>query len=138
MIANPPEIHAENVHAIAQFGGFQNLIALQRPVRLGFDLAQLVIRVLEKEMLRAVTNAKDDAGREHEHEHDLREENKNAAVPMLRRLVRAHANIEKMLLPALARVRHTLILRMRPWVLRSHFAARRFAESWMIRAQSCG
>src|SRR5205085_9249892 len=103
--------------------------------RSGFDLAQLVVGVFKEEMLGAIADAHHDPDAEREHEHDFREKNQNAPVAMLRRLVRADANVEQMLLAPLPRVRDTLVPQALALILRFHFVARLFADSSMIRWQ---
>src|SRR6266850_882889 len=50
-------------------GGFQNLVALKSPVGLDFDLAQLVVGVLEEETFRAKPDAEEDSDPERDHQH---------------------------------------------------------------------
>src|SRR5204862_7534752 len=56
------EVYSKNIFAFAQAGCFQNLIALQRPIGLHFDLVQLIVRVLEEQTLRSELETKIKAG----------------------------------------------------------------------------
>src|SRR5205085_7622552 len=112
-----------------------NLLALQRAVGLHLDLAQAIVGIFEEEPLRSETHSDEKSGANSGREPDFRNHDKHATVPMLGSFVRTHADIEKMLLAALARIGDALILGPRAWRRRSHFFDRAL-DSSMMRAHS--
>src|SRR5207248_4803158 len=130
------QVNAENIFAFAQIGGFENLLALQRAVGLHLDLAQAIVGIFEEEPLRSETHAEKKSGANSGREPDFRNHDKHATVAMPRGLVRTHADIEKMLLAALARIGDALISGPRALRGRSHFFDRALDRS-MMRAHSC-
>jgi hypothetical protein len=95
------EVNAENIFTLAQASGFYDLIALQRSIGLHLDLAQLIVRVFEEQTLRSELNAKIETDAKARGQHDLRDDNQDATVAVLRRLMGPDPDIEKMLLAAL-------------------------------------
>ena len=80
-------------------------------IGLHFDLAQLIVRVLEEQTLRSQLDAKIEAGAKARGQHDLRDDDQNAAVAMLRRFMGSDFHIEKMLLAALPWIRNAFVAR---------------------------
>ena len=98
-----------------------------------------IIRIFEKEA-PGPRARRVDAGDKREHEHDLGEEDEDAAVAMMRGAARAHLDIEQMLLLALARIGDAPVAGRAADSVSLSFscAGRARSESSMIRAQSCG
>jgi hypothetical protein len=129
-VANLPQIYAENILAFAQPGRFQDLISLQRSVRLHFDLAELVIRIFEEEPFRSEPDSEENSDPDREHEHNLRNDYQHAAIAMLGSFMRTDPNIEEMLLAALPGIRNPFVSRPHALILQLHaFDPRLFSES---------
>ena len=133
------QVYPKDVFALAELRRFQHLLALQRPIRLHLDLAQLVIRILKEKPLRAETDPVKERAHHEDAEQDLRYDDKNAAIAMLHRFVRTHSHVEQMLLLALARIRDSLVARARRRLRHaSHRDLLAANESSMMRAHNCG
>ena len=76
------------------------MIALQSSIGLHFDLAELIIRILEKEPLRPPPDSENESGANRTGQRDLRDDHEDAAITMPGCLVRTHSDIEEMLLSA--------------------------------------
>ena len=121
MFLHARQVHAENIFAFAQIGGFENLLALQRAVRLHLDLAQAIVGIFEEEPLRSETHSDEKSGANSGREPDFRNHDKHATVAMPRGLVRTHADIEKMLLADVkwwVQHRPEVIKRFDAWILK--------------------
>ena len=96
-----PEIDAENILAFPQSRGLQNLFARQSAVGPDLDFAQPVIGIFKEEPLRSESNAEDNRGQDQKAEQHFGGKNEDAFVAVLGRLMRAHFDVEQMLLPTL-------------------------------------
>src|SRR6184192_2591223 len=103
------QVDLKNIFAFAQAGNFQNLIALQRAIRLHIDHGQAIVRIFEKEPAHPNPRTEIDSGADRSRQRDFRNENEHSPVAILRGLARSHLYVQQMLLFALARIGNALI-----------------------------
>jgi hypothetical protein len=103
------QVDLKNIFAFAQAGNFQNLIALQRAIRLHIDHGQAIVRIFEKEPAHPHPRTEIDSCADRSRQRDFRNENEYSPVAILRGLARSHLYVQQMLLFALARIGNALI-----------------------------
>ena len=131
------QVHTETVLALAQIGRFQNLLALQGPVRLKLNYIHLIIWILEEETPCAFARPDINGTAQPGHQNHPGENAQSPPNAMLGHSAGADFHVEQVLLAPVAHFGHAPILRLGAFVDHFHF---RFPsvlalESAMMRAQ---
>ena len=124
-----------------RIAGAQDLVALQRPISANRNCAQSIVGVVEKEAAQTRADTVVKAGAKGDDERDLRDNEENAPVAMMRGAAGPNPDVEQVLLFPLARSGDPPVANSGKILIRlcSHFLGGRAAsDSSIMRAQSSG